>query len=121
MPLSVNLRIMQNKGLWRALAIAFCALVFFFALHAKTAVYSGGASAKLTPSTACKLWPSGQKMEAQSFSAGGGVLFWMSVLCLFGPFFRREPRVNSAFLAPPPYYLPLRYLHRFLRPPPVLA
>jgi len=112
---------MQNQKLWRSLAVAFCALVFFFALHAKTAVYNGGTSGNLTPSTACKLWTSGQKMEAQSFDAGGEVLFWMAVLCLFEPYLRREPRVHSAFLLPPPSNLLLRHLHRFLRPPPVLA
>jgi hypothetical protein len=117
----VNLRIKQSKALWRAVAIAFCALVFFFALHAKTAVYNDGAPAKLTPSTSCKLWSSGQKMEAQSLRAGGPVLFWMAVLCFFTPFVRREPGLSSVFVAPPPSNLPLRYLHRFLRPPPVLA
>ncbi|MGA2905581.1 MAG: hypothetical protein ABSD98_17280, partial [Candidatus Korobacteraceae bacterium] len=65
---ALNLRIMQNKTLWRAMPVAFCALVFFFALHAKTAVYNAGPAGKLTPSTACKLWSSGQKMQAQSQS-----------------------------------------------------
>ncbi len=112
---------MQNKKLWRAMSVAFCALVFFFALHAKTAAYNRGALAKLTPSTASKLWLSGQKMEAQLFATGSEVLLWMAVFCLFEPYFPRDPRVRSAFLAPPPRNLPLRFLHRFLRPPPVLA
>ncbi len=112
---------MQNKTLWRALSVAFCVLVFFFALHAKTAVYNGGAPAKLTPSTASKLWTSGQKMELRSFAVGSGVLLCMALFCLFELYFRREPRVCNAYLVPPPSNLRLRHLHRFLRPPPVSA
>jgi hypothetical protein len=118
---SVNLRIKQNQTLWRGLAIVFCALVFFFALHAKTAVYNGGKTAKLSPSTSCKLWSTGQKMETKSFAAGSGVLFWMALFCLLAPYSRPEPRAHRAFLAPSPSNLLLRHLHRFLRPPPVLA
>ena len=120
-PLAVNLRIMQNKHLWRAFGVAFCALVFFFALHAKTAVYNNGAPAKLTPSTSCKLWTSSQKMETPSLGVSGGVLFWMAALLLLTLYLRRHVCVCSAFLVPPPGILPLRHLSRFLRPPPVLA
>jgi hypothetical protein len=117
----VTFRTNHNKPWLRALAIAFCALVFFFALHAKTAVYNGNSSAKLSPSTSSKLWSSGQEMEAKSFAPGSGVLFWMALFCLFAPYFRPEPQPHGAFLAPSPSNLPLRHLHRFLRPPPVLA
>lgn len=99
--------------------LMLCALVFLFALHAKTAVYNGGAPAKITPTTASKLWLSGQKMEVLSVDSISAVLFWMAVLCLFTPFFRREPIVHSVFLTPPPRNYSLRYLQRFLRPPPV--
>ena len=118
---ALNLRIMQSKKLWRAMPIAFCALVFFFALHAKTAVYDGGSRAKVTPSTASKMWTSGQKMEAPSVDPSGGLLFWMAVICLFAPYFHREPRVHCAFGTPPASNLSLWYLHQFLRPPPVQA
>jgi hypothetical protein len=115
----VNLRIMQNKVLWRTLAVAFCALVFFFALHAKTSVYNS-LSAKVTPLTASKLWVTGQEMDTQApESATGEILFWMTVLCLFGLYFHSERIVESGFLEPAPTNLPLRHLHRFLRPPPV--
>ena len=117
----VNLRTNQNKPWLRALTIAFCALVFFFALHAKTAVYNGGNSAKLSPATSSKLWSTGQKMETKSFATGSGALFWMALFCLFAPYLRPEPRVHSAFVIPFPSTLRLRHLHRFLRPPPVLA
>ena len=119
--LAVNLQLRQNKAAWQALAIVFCALVFFFALHAKTAVYNNGAPAKLTPSTSSKLWSSGQKLETKSLATGGGLLLWAALFCLLQPYFRREKCTVSAFLAPPSSDLPLRYLHRFLRPPPVLA
>jgi hypothetical protein len=112
---------MQNRKLCWALSIAFCALVFFFALHAKTAVYNGGTTASLTPSTASKLWRSGQSVEAQSVAAGYGVLLWMAVFCLFEPRLRREAPLCSVHLTPFHGNLPLRHLHRFLRPPPVLA
>jgi len=117
----VILRLRQNKTAWRTLAIVFCALVFFFALHAKTAVYNHGAPAKLTPSTSSKLWSSGQKMETGPFASDGGRLLWMALFCLLQPYFRREPRTHSVFLPPPPSDRQLRHLHRFLRPPPVLA
>lgn len=117
----VNLRTNQNKAWLRALTVAFCALVFFFALHAKTSVYNGGKTAKLSPSTSCKLWSTGQKMETKSFATGSGVLFWMALFCLFAPNFRPETRAHSAFAIPFPSNLLLRHLHRFLRPPPVLA
>jgi hypothetical protein len=114
----VNLRIMQNKVLWRTLALGFCALVFFFALHAKTSVYNGS-SCNVTPSTASKLWVSGQKMDTSApESSTTGVLFWMTVLCLVGLYFHSERIFESAFLEPAPSNIPLRHLHRFLRPPP---
>jgi hypothetical protein len=98
-----------------------CVLVFMFALHAKTAVYNGGAPAKATPSTASKLWLNGQKMEVGSIDSSNGVMFWITVLCLIGLYLHQELRVQSAFIPPAPRNLPLRQLHRFLRPPPVQA
>lgn len=104
--------------LWRATLLWLCALVFFFALHAKVAVYNGGAPAKVTPSTASKLWLSGQKMEAQSLPCTGVILFWIAFTCLFSLYLHREPKVRSAFVIPLPNNLRLRHLSRFLRPPP---
>jgi hypothetical protein len=108
----------RNKPLWRATLLWLCALVFFFALHAKLAVYTGGAPAKVTPSTASKLWLSSQKMETQTPQSTGVVLFWIAFTCLFGLYLHREPKVRSAELTPPPNDLKLRHLRRFLRPPP---
>ena len=95
--LAVNLRTMKTKMRWRAQLIMLCALVFMFALHAKTSVYSGTGPAKVTPSTASKLWLSGQKMEVQSVDSGSGMLFWMAVLCLVGLYLHRELRARARF------------------------
>lgn len=112
---------MQNKQLWRVIAVGFCVLVFFFALHAKTAVYNNGAPVKLSPSTSSKLWPSGEKMQSRPSVVDNGVLLWMAAFCLLQPYFGRGPRVRRVFIVPHTSNLPLRHLHRFLRPPPVLA
>jgi hypothetical protein len=109
---------MRESILWRVTLLWLCALVFFFALHAKTAVYHGGAPAKVTPSTASKLWLSQQKMEAQTLQPTGVVLFWIAFTCLFSLNLQREPRVRSVVVIASPNDLRLRYLHRFLRPPP---
>jgi hypothetical protein len=119
-PLAVNLRIMRNKNLWRALAVGFCALVFFFALHAKTALYNNGALGKLTPSTSSKLWTSGQKMEAPPVSVNTGVLLWIAALLLLQPSLRRLLPISNTLFVRPPGNLPLSERHRFLRPPPAL-
>ena len=97
---------MKTEMLWRSQLIVLCALVFMFALHAKTSVYSGTGRAKATPSTALKLWLSGQKMEVQSVDSTSGMLFWMAVLCLVGWYLHQGQRARSAFLAPPPRNLP---------------
>ncbi len=110
---------MRNKTLWRATLLVLCALVFFFALHAKTAVYNNGAPAKITPATSLKLWLSGHKMESETLESASVVLFWIAFTCLFGLLLHQEPKVHSVFITPPPSNLPLRHLHRFLRPPPV--
>lgn len=113
---------MQSKMYWRAAAVVFCALVFFFALHAKTAVYSSAPSAKVTASTASKLWvSSSQKMEVPPVDSASGLLFWMAVLCFFAVYLVRAPHVQRGFVIPSARHLPLWQLHRFLRPPPVQA
>jgi hypothetical protein len=119
--LAVNLQTMKPKNLWRAQLITLCALVFMFALHAKTSVYHGSGATEATPSTASKLWLSGQKMEVQSVESGSGILFWMALLCLVGVYLHRKLRAQSTFLTPPPRNLPLRQVYRFLRPPPLQA
>jgi ABC-type uncharacterized transport system permease subunit len=116
---AVNLRIMRNNTLRHATLLALCALVFMFAFHAKTAVYNGGAPANLTSATAAKLWLSGQKMEVRPIDSSTVALFWMAVVCLFGLFLHREPRVQSVLITPSPRNLTLQYVQRFLRPPPV--
>jgi hypothetical protein len=109
---------MQKKTLWRALAVLVCALVFFFALHAKTSMYNGS-GVNVTPSTCSKLWLNGQKIETHSLESNVGLLFWMALLCLFIFSVQLERLEYSASSAPAHNNLPLRYLHRFLRPPPI--
>jgi intracellular septation protein A len=117
----VNSRTTHNEGLSSKLLLALCALVFFFALHAKTAVYNGGAPAKVTTATASKLWLNAQKMQVRSVDSSSSALFWMAVFCLCGLYLHREPFVQRVVLVPPSSTLTLRYMRRFLRPPPVLA
>ena len=97
----------------------FCALVFFFALHAKTALYNGGVAATVTPSTSAKLWASSQKMEVPPLAYSTVTLFGLLFFSLFRLNLRREPQFNGVLRAPAPRNLRLRHLHRFLRPPPV--
>ena len=100
-----------------ALPVMFCILVFFFALHAKTAVYGTANQAKITPSTASKLWASGQKLEARSVIPQSAPPSWLIFLSLLGLYLLPQRRLQGAFV-PPVSHLRLRHLHRFLRPPP---
>ena len=114
----MRFEIMQKETLWRTLAVLVCALVFFFALHAKTSIYNGS-GVNVTPSTASKLWLGGQKIQTHSLESNVGLLFWMAVLYLFILFAQRERLEYTSPLVPAHSNLPLGYLHRFLRPPPV--
>ncbi len=112
---------MHDERLQRLLLLALCVLVFLFALHAKTGVYNGGAPAKMTPSTASKLWLSGQKMQVPSVEVGSSVLFCMLLLCLFALHLQRQSLAKTARITLPPRSISLRYVCRFLRPPPFQA
>jgi hypothetical protein len=112
---------MYDERLRRALLLALCVLVFLFALHAKTGVYNGGAPARVTPSTASKLWLSGQKMEVQPVDSAAGPLFFVVLLCVFALCLHSERYVQSDFLTAPSRNFSLRYVRRFLRPPPFQA
>ncbi len=93
---------MYDERFQRVLLLALCVLVFLFALHAKTAAYNGGAPAKVTPSTASKLWVSGQKMEAPPVEPGSSVLFCMIFLCLFALNLQRQSLTQTAWITPAP-------------------
>ena len=114
----MRLGIVQKEMVWRTLAVLVCALVFFFALHAKTSVYNGS-GVNVTPSTSSKLWLGGQKTPTHSLESNTGLLFWMAVLCSFILFVQRERLERTSPLVAAHSNLPIRYLHRFLRPPPV--
>jgi hypothetical protein len=117
--LSVSLPSRRNQTLERSLSVFFSVLVFFFALHAKTAVYNGGVPVRTTPSTASKLWLSGQKTPVPSLETISDMLFWTASLYLLGLYLQPEHGVPSTLLTPPLRNLPLRHLNRFLRPPPI--
>jgi hypothetical protein len=114
----LNTRTTKGKILRAAVPVMFCVLVFLFALHAKTAVYGTAARSRVTPSTASKLWVSGQKMQAQIPHMQVAPLFWPLFLSLLGLQLLSRPRLQSALINPPPSNLQLWHLHRFLRPPP---
>jgi len=117
----VNPSITQDKTLRRATLFALCALVFFFAWHAKTAVYSGSGPVKASPSTAAKLWLSSQKLGLPSVESSAPPLFASMVLCLWVLCVRKERLDVPAYLTPPTTSRTLCALHLFLRPPPALA
>ena len=102
------------------LIVAICALVFFFALHAKTSMYDGN-GVKVTPVTSSKLWLNGQKMEPPAQQPDTGLLLCMAFLCLFALAFERHRLAVEVLPTPPLSNLPLQYLRRFLRPPPALS
>ena len=118
---AMNCQPAQARRLWRTPIPALCGLVFFFALHAKIAVYNGGAPVKVTPSTATKLWLKAQKPEVLSLDSSSSALPWMTVPCVWNVYLQRERRVLSAFPPPRSNKLALCHLHPFLRPPPVQA
>src|SRR5690242_16328713 len=100
--------------------VTFCVLVFFFALHAKTAVYQGASPPKISPATASKMWLSGQKLQAPVATIDRTPsLFWFLVVMLFGFCLNRRPLTQSTVVSPSPRNFRLWYLRRFLRPPPV--
>jgi len=117
----VNSSINHDKTLRRATLFALSALVFFFAWHAKTAVYSGGGPVKASPSTAAKLWLSSEKLGLPSVESSTPPLIASIVLCLWVVCVRRERLDGPAYLTPPTSNRTLCDLHLFLRPPPVLA
>jgi hypothetical protein len=117
---NVSLQIQQSKLLRMALPVALCLLVFFFALHAKTAVYNGGSPVKISPATASKLWLSGQKLQAPPIQFDHTpLLFWFLAVSLFGFCLNRRPLIQSVVVVPQPSNIRLWHLRRFLRPPPI--
>ena len=111
-------RSVHTERLWQTPVLALCGLLFFFALHAKIAVY-GGPPLKVTPSTASKLWANGQKMQGASVDSSPNALFWVASFCLCALCLNRVGRVQRVLITPYPADPTLRYRRRFLRPPPI--
>ena len=113
-------QIINSQKLRNALLLAICFLLFLFVLQAKTAVYNGKSQAKVTPTTASKLWADGPKWEAPSISSSTAVLFWMASLFLLALSRRPQWRTHSIRQTVDPRLASRQHLQRFLRPPPVV-
>lgn len=100
---------------WRLLLLAACVLVFAFALHAKVSVYQQGSH--IDTSTSLKLWLAGERQLSQPVSQGLTV-FWTAVL-IWLLYKQSDVRHATSYRTPAPIQLSQRYLHRFLRPPPL--
>lgn len=117
----VNSQTVHSERLWHTPVLALCGLLFFFALHAKIAVYNGDTPAKVTPSTAAKFWINGQKMQVRSFDSSPSALFSVALFCLSGLYPQSLGGVHSVVLTAPHNDRTRRYQRRFLRPPPIQA
>jgi len=105
-----------NPVFWRILLLLACVLVFSFALHAKVAAYDHGSQPQ--PSTSSKLWLTGLKIELPSANSLF-LLFWFAafLVCLIS--WQREQRCHAVCETTARQLRRQRYLHRFLRPPPL--
>src|SRR5579884_4069570 len=83
-------KIVNSQKLRSALLLAICFLLFLFVLQAKTGMYNGNSQAKVTPTTASKLWADGLKWEAPSVSSTTAILFWMVSLFLLALYRKPE-------------------------------
>lgn len=99
----------------RLLLLLSCVLVFFFAFHAKTAVYQN--PSHLDGSTSSKLWLNGGKIESD-VSVLDALILWTIALLTFLLRPSRVAIVRKVHPAPVPAQSRKHYLARFLRPPP---
>jgi len=99
------------------LLLAACAVVFFFAFHAKVGAYDHGLGAKPTAATASKLWLDGQKTEIPPLGSTLIVL-WFAVIVLHHVPLCRAARTGEAVRKPAPARVSLLDAHSFRRPPP---
>jgi hypothetical protein len=105
-----------NPVFWRILLLLACVLVFSFALHAKVAVYDHGSQPQ--PSTSSKLWLTGLKIELPT-TASLFSLFWLAAFLTSAIYCQMEPRYHAVCETVARESRRQRYLHRFLRPPPL--
>ncbi len=111
---------MNSEKLRSILLLAICFLLFLFVLQAKTGVYNGKSQAKVTPTTASKLWADGHKWEGPSVGSSTAILFWMTSLFLLALYRKPERRAHSVRQTVHPRLSTRQHLQRFLRPPPVI-
>ncbi len=99
-----------------ALAVA---VVFWFALHAKTGVYGNNNSAKITSATSAKMWLNGQKATVEPSAQTGALLIWFAILFIHFLHLHRKFHIESSCPTPDPVRLRLLNWSRYLRPPPI--
>jgi len=95
------------------------AVVFLFALQAKTGVYGSGPGTGVTSPTSAKMWLNGQRAEVEPTAPSGTVLVWFAILFFHYLYLHRKGEVQTVFRAPTPVRLRLLHWRRCLRPPPV--
>jgi hypothetical protein len=100
----------------RLLLLLSCVLVFYFAFHAKTAVYQS--PSHLEGSTSSKLWLNGGKLGSD-VSVFDSAVLWALTLILLLPSISSKQAFRSVRLVPVSVRNNKQYLSRFLRPPPV--
>jgi hypothetical protein len=94
-------------------------VVFFFAFHAKTGVYSSGIGVRVTASTCAKMWLNGQRADVEPTGQTGTLLIWFAILFIHYLYLHRQGEVQTVFRAPAPVRLRLLHWRRCLRPPPI--
>jgi hypothetical protein len=95
------------------------AVVFLFAFHAKTGVYSSATGVKVTASTCAKMWLNGQKAEVEPTGQAGALLIWFAILFIHYLYLHRKFGIPTLFRAPAPVRRRLLHWRRGFRPPPV--
>jgi hypothetical protein len=103
------------------LIVLAAAVVFLFALQAKTGVYGNGHGTGVTSSTSAKMWLNGQRAEVELTAPSGSLLIWFAILFIHYLYLHlhRQFAVQTLFRTPAPVRLSLLHWRRCLRPPPV--
>lgn len=99
----------------RLLLLLSCILLFYFAFHAKTAVYHN--PSHLDGSTSSKLWLNGGKLESD-VAVFDSLVLWALALLLLLPSISSKQAYPLLRVAPVTVRSKKQYLARFLRPPP---
>jgi hypothetical protein len=117
---SVSFQTRNPREPWRVLLIVLAAaVVFLFALQAKTGVYGNGHGTGVTSSISAKMWLNGQRAEVEPTAQSGTLLIWFAILFIHYLYLHRKGDVQTLFRVPAPLRRSLLHWRRSLRPPPV--